>query len=93
MNAAPEDCTNLVRLPEAVVYFVKLDCSPCMFVLFATHVPEREYQVYCVNTDARRSLSAEGFSHPRRSVHLLALLFGVITLRDPLWDQQGVGRR
>ena len=33
-------CTNLVRLPEAVVYFVKLDCSPCMFVLLATHVPK-----------------------------------------------------
>ena len=42
MNAAPDDCTNLVRLSEAVVYFVKLDCSACMFVLFATHVP---YQV------------------------------------------------
>lgn len=65
MNAAPEDSTNLVRLPEAVVYFVKLDCSPCMFVLFATHVPGRECQLYCINRDARRSLSAGGFSHPR----------------------------
>lgn len=44
-NAARDDRTNLVRLPEAVVYFVKLDCSPCMLVLFATHVFEREYQV------------------------------------------------
>ena len=38
--AITEGGTNLVRLPEAVVYFVKLDCSPCMFVLLATHAPE-----------------------------------------------------
>lgn len=45
MYAAPEACSHLVRFPEAVVYFVKLDCSPCVFVLLAAHACEREYKV------------------------------------------------
>ena len=45
MYAAPEGCANLIGLPEAMVYFVKFDCSPCMFVLFATHVPDLDFRV------------------------------------------------
>lgn len=45
MYAAPKDYSNLVWFPEAVVYFVKLDCSPCMFVLFTAHACEVEYRV------------------------------------------------
>lgn len=78
LYAAPEDSSNLVRLPEAVVYFIKFDCSPCMFMLFAAHVCEFDYKLQRVG----RSAAVAAL------IQLLAFLMGVNAITPIIRNHQ-----